>query len=312
MKIKLAFLILSVFAVISCSPENSNPLDICNAGGVSYDYVISEVYIPGSLTEAQANGIGMDLDDNGSIDNKLAALMKLLLDESDEFEINSIIADQIRDGGVILLNRLKIDDFTGDGEIMGTFVEGEMVGSATENLYSGDGHFTMDATSEYKTSLCGRIYGAGVMELSGSVVLNLPLTLGTVITLTVEHAQVKGQVTDAGWTDVILAGGVQLDEVIDKILPSFVDNVNDEISSNRAGSQFIIDTFDNNCSTEIEGCANNVECVSDEIITETELKCNSIVNTVLTPDVTIEGEDFISFGVRIQGVKAIIDNGDMF
>lgn len=287
--------------------NNSNQLpNPCgDVGGDSYEYVITDIYVPRSLTE----GVGIDYDGNGSVDNKLANLMGALLNESSEFEINGRLDEAVARGELVVLSRILANNFTGDSTVAVSVFEGDFTGADPSAISNGTGTFERDEQSANVGTLCGRIYGAGMMQAGpGDVNLSLPVNDTLTLTLTLHHARMEGIVSSDGWQDVVIAGLVRPEDLKDSIIPNYVDNVNREIQEDPQGSAFILETFDNRCSPEIAGCAGHPDCAADGVITAAELTCNSTINTILTPDVTVQGVPYVSFAVRVQAARADITN----
>jgi len=305
MKNLIIFVCIALLAA-ACDPGSSNNAnngnnvnnlpDPCgNVGGAPYEYVISDIYVPESLAE----GVGVDYDGNGSIDNKLSSLMSLLLSESSEFQINDNLDEGIAGGSLIVLGRIMAETFSGDPDLSVSLFQGTFTGTDPAQIPAGTGTFTWDNTSPNVGTLCGRVYGAGMLQAGpGHVTLSLVL----------HHARMEGIASADGWTDMVIAGAALPEDLKNTIIPNYVANVNEEIAADPVGSQFMLDTFDNACSAEIAGCAGHPDCAADGVITEMELQCNSIINTVLTPDVTIGGVQYVSFGIRVQAVRADITN----
>lgn len=291
----------------SSNNNNGNPLpNPCgDVGGSSYEYVITDIYVPRSLTE----GVGVDYDGNGSVDNKLANLMGALLNESSEFEINDRLDNAIAQGELVVLGRILANNFTGDSTVAISIFEGDFTGTDPADIARGTGTFVRDEQSTNAGTICGRIYGAGILQAGpGDVTLSLPVNATQTISFVLHHTRMEGITSPEGWQDMILAGAVLPEDLKNSIIPNYVDNVNQEIQNDPQGSQFIVNTFDNRCSPDIAGCAGHADCAADGIITATELMCNSTINTILTPDVTIQGVAYVSFAVRVQAVRADITN----
>jgi len=315
MKKIFAFLFIA-FLAAACDNGSSNngnnannvnnlPDPCGNVDGVPYEYVISDIYVPQSLAE----GVGVDYDGNGSIDNKLSSLMSLLLGQSTEFQINDNLDEGIAGGSLIVLGRIMAENFSGDPDLSVSLFQGTFTGTTTADIQAGTGTFTWDNTSPNVGTLCGRVYGVGMLQAGpGDVTLSLPVNENMTLSLVLHHAKMEGIASAEGWTDMVIAGAALPEDLKNTIIPNYVDNVNAEILADPVGSQFILDTFDDACSTEIAGCAGNSDCAADGVITEAELQCNSIINTILTPDVTIDGVQYVSFGIRVQAVHADVTN----
>jgi len=313
MKTVLALSLVLALLAAACDPDggkstnntNQLPNPCGDVGGAPYEYVLSDIYVPESLAE----GVGRDFDGNGSIDNKLSSMMSLLLSESREFAINDSLDEGIANGTVVVLGRIMTQSFTGDPGVSVSIFRGTYTGEYTADILSGSGTFTWDPEEPNVGTLCGRIYGAGITQAGpGDITLSLPVNENMQLSLVLHHARLEGITSADGWTDMVLSGAVLPEDLKDTIIPNYVDNVNADIAADPAGSQFILDTFDNRCSTELAACVANPDCASDGVITETELRCNSIINTILTPDITVEGVQYVSFGIRLQAVRADITN----
>ncbi|MDA3863542.1 MAG: hypothetical protein PF689_06690 [Deltaproteobacteria bacterium] len=285
--------------------NNINNSDCENPGGSAYDYIISDIRVPVSSSEQ----IGLDLDGDDLIDNKLGNLMQSLISSSPEFNINESIAASLAKGETVALVRTMVDDFSGDGTISSTFYEGEFTGDSTEILFNGEGTFIIDTESVNTTTLCGYIYGAGLTKLGpGNVSLRLYVSESQQFDIVLHHALVSGGTTSpTEWTDMIIAGAVDPEEIKGTIIPAFVDNINQEITNEPENNQFILDNFDGNCNAELPECAEIDDCIADGVITENELKCNQMIETILIPDVEIEGKSYVSVGIKVQAVRAIIE-----
>ena len=106
-------------------------------------------------------------------------------------------------------------------------------------------------------------------------------------------------------------------------LETYLQIVDGEIEGNPTGevAGILLGYFDGQCSTSVEGCEDVVnmqgDCVLNDPevdprpwITATEVRCNEMFQTVIQPDVDIDGDgerDLLSLGIRVGAVRAVIN-----
>ncbi len=308
--------LLVAFLFWGCDEESpshttaNNPTDPCGEiGGEDHYYAVREVYIPVGTSEE----IGADLDGDDFVDNKLANLYQSLISSSPDF---AIISDSLNEllasGKEAILFRLRTEAFTGlgDADVSGTFYRSMYTGDATETMFDGTGTFAIQADEPNHPTLCGRLYGGGITELGpGRVTLTLPISDSQELVLELVHAQIVARSTPEEVTNMVLSGAMDPRKIREELLPAFVDDLNDAVISTPEESTFLLDTFDGTCDTTLPQCGAVTTCTTDGYISLEELQCNSTLNIILSPDVTIEGKEYVSFGVRLTAAKALLSPG---
>ena len=116
--------------------------------------------------------------------------------------------------------------------------------------------------------------------------------------------------TQAGWTDLMVGGGLSEDEIQTNLIPFLTLYIEDRMTQDASAAETLAATFDGNCEpSEIRGCESVVpgagECDNSQdppVITETEVRCSPEVSAALAPDVDSDGDgepDLLSLGFRI-------------
>jgi hypothetical protein len=109
--------------------------------------------------------------------------------------------------------------------------------------------------------------------------------------------------------------------VYDVLLPQLADQFTETIAGGGTTADTLAELFDGNCCQldDIPGCdavvAGEGECENQAVppvITVTELRCNALLHSALSPDIDSDGDgvnDLVSFGARLRAVPvAIVEN----
>ena len=297
---------------------------VCSlSDGDEYDYIMDELYIPTNATEARS--IGVDIDGDGDIDNKLGQIMSLIPADEDP---NVAIAENIAEGDIIILGRLVVDaGFPATDEAMAFQIfQGDTdSGDATEDNLTGTGSALIDPSADRSLHLCGTITGNYLEAGPSQITITMSLA-GINLDITLDRAQAisEGTVDADGWEDVMIGGGISQDTMVTNLLPAIVDWLNGDIRDDPDGSvwEFVRDSVDCACDNTIEGCEQVVnqegECVCwtppddpADPVSVTELMCNALLATALRPDVDIDGDqvpDLLSLGIRVSAISITIAN----
>ena len=148
------------------------------------------------------------------------------------------------------------------------------------------------------------------MSEAGSAASNITLQIALAdaapIELNLIGARAKATgISENGMEEVILAGALSQDDLDTKVIPTIqaqlpplidrdcTDLATPPACGCAAGStgKTIINLFD----TSPKDCA----------VTVAEIKTNSLIQSLLAPDVTIDGQDALSLGLSIATVKAM-------
>jgi len=296
--------------------DPTNCPDDCAVGG-PYDFIVNDLYIPTNSAEAQI--IGVDVDGDGNIDNKLGQIMALLMAQGTG-DPNTGINNDIDQGDLVFPLRLYADMFPTDASVIAVAYQGQPLSSAP--LFNGTDVVDIEPGSPTDMTLGGDLQTGDLDCGPGQLLIPVPLMTQTVF-VPLQLARIEGgPVTDTSWTDVMVGGGVTEQDMETLIVPALATYFNDFIAANptSADAATIMDLFDANCVSTIPGCSavvNGVgECTDNlptdtpPVITVTELLCNALFNSAISPDVDSDGDgidDLLTVGFRIQAVSATIN-----
>lgn len=285
--------------------------------GQNYDYIVSELVLPSGSGDA----IGVDLDGDMTIDNKLGQIMGLIPES--ETSPNEAIAASIQNGDIIMLGRLVVSDWELDESMAVQIFQGDTT-DATEDNLTGSGEVPIDPSADRDIYLCGELVQGYVTAGPAQVVISLSFE-DMVLDITLERAQVIAEeqpMTETDWTDVMIGGGISKEALDNELIPALVDWLNAETVADPEGGvgEFVLGSLDANCSSSVEGCESVVneegECaawdgVSETPLSVTELRCSSVLATALKPDVDSDGDgenDLLSLGVMVSAISVTITN----
>jgi hypothetical protein len=289
--------------------------------GDEYDYIVSELVLPSG---SGGEDIGVDIDGDGTIDNKLGAIMGLIPES--ETSPNDAVAESITNGSIIMLGRLVVSDWSLDQAMAVQIFQGntDPTADATEDNLTGSGNVLIDDNADRDLYLCGELVDGFVLAGPDEVVVSLSFS-DMNLDITLNRAQIIADevaMTQSDWTDVMIGGGISKQTLDNDLIPALVDWLNEATVADPDGGigEFVTGSLDSNCSNAVEGCESVVngegECApwdgnSETVLTETEMKCSSLFATALKPDVDIDGDgvnDLLSLGVKVSAISVTIDN----
>jgi len=303
----------------NCPADCAAAVDDCDlaamqAGRPPWDYLVNQLDIP--TTSAEAANIGFDLNGDDVIDNKLGTVMAMLMANGAE-DPNTWVNTQIGIGGVVIPLRYYVDSWSGDATTMMLAYEGKPTN--TPPVLNGTDVVEVVAGSPTDLYLCGPYSGGSADMGPGVMLVPIPLYIQTVF-VPLQRARVMGAITQAGWTDVVVGGGMTAGDVDQIVLPALVDYFNFVLAGDPAGgmAETVMVLFDGSCSDLGGACAGVVagqgDCVENlptdpNPITLTEVRCNAMFASARAPDVDSDGDgvdDLLSVGFQLQAVPATI------
>lgn len=291
--------------------------------GSKAEYIATELAVPSSA--AEGGTIGVDMNNDGQIDNALGGILGIL-GEDQAGAANQSINEDLQNGEFILLARMMVDAFPTDLGVAFQVFPGlaDPTMDATEDNLGGQGHALIDMEADRSAHLCGALVDGTLTTGPRPFVLPIGM-LGGIVYLPLERAQAysPGIITADEIPELHLGGGLTKQTVNNQLLPFMAVRLNDRIRTEPTSSfsQSLLGYVDSNCNSSIEGCSdvqNGVgECTrwdgqpSTLPLSVTELRCNLFLNTALQPDVDIDGDnikDLISVGMKIRAIHVTIDN----
>jgi hypothetical protein len=294
----------------SASPDATPdaPPDSPPAMGNHAHYVVNKVTLPTTLTQAQMNAL--DIDGNGTVDNKLGGV--ILAFASMGFNPQPSVDQAVSHGQILMLADLQTSDFTtataaGFTLYIGQNPQPAPCSSSTDTVcghhLQGTGMFDA-AASPRDTALVGDIATGTLLTTSTGGKLPVQVSFGGApLTLELVGARAKATATATHITAGIIAGAVTTADLNAMVFPALQSVLMTAVSNNctslttppgcgcTAGSQGqqLIGLFDTN-----HDCA----------ISTAEITANSLVQALFSPDVVIAGQQAISVGLAFTAVPA--------
>jgi hypothetical protein len=169
---------------------------------------------------------------------------------------------------------------------------------------TGTGTFTLDPNSPPNAGVSGKIIGGTFTGGPGDI--SLKIALGGTEGISLDLIGARGKATgisENGMESLILAGALTKSDLDNKVIPAIHMQIEPIITRDcptptaadcgcMSGStgKTILNLFD----TNPKNCA----------VTVDEIKTNTLIQSLLAPDVKIDGQDALSLGVKTTAVKA--------
>ena len=277
------------------------------AEGEHYQYVVSEISLAASATEAAQQG--EDLDGDGRRDNALGAVFGLLRREG--FDIQPDVTAALRNGGILMgldvqTPNLRDANFIGAQAYRG--MSAVPLPCASSDPASCGQHLVGNAQIRVAPAMEVN-YATGPMQQGEAITradeLTLKLAIGTDVLINVMLHDVVIRLTDLTATsgNATFAGVVSETDVRDIVIPQAAKQFNRIIDRDCAivapatkcscvsdsGGADLVELFDKNLDCE----------VSDQ-----EMRSDSIVKTLTYPDIESSVGPGMSFSVRAKLVGA--------
>lgn len=297
--------------------------------GMHYQYVAAKAFVPTNNNQAREYGLDIGSPDgklDKTVDNQLGMVLGTLA--SMGFDIQGTIDKAVAEGSIILLVDFQTKDFTnttaaglnvllGANPMPAACMTGEefcMTGQTTNctgcsHHLQGTGSFSIAPGSPMDAGVAGKIINGTFNGGPGNVSLQIALGGTDAIQLDLIGARAKASgITDTAIDSVIIGGAVTQDDLNTKVIPAIASQIAPIITrdctmptmppgcgcaANSTGKT-ILDLFDGDITGTQKNCAVSVE----------EIKGNSLIQSLLAPDVKIDGKDALSIGIKAQAKHA--------
>jgi hypothetical protein len=306
---------------VACGGDDGGS-DIVTPEGDHYQTVAKQAFVPTTPGEARDYGLDIGSSDgsgpDGAVDNQLGSALGTLA--SMGFDLQGTIDQAVAEGSIILLVDFQTTDLAnskaaGLNVLLGDKATAMPAPCNVDEMYDkdagtgcghhldGTGVFTLAASSPDNAAVAGKIVN-GVFN-GGPGNISLQIAIGSTEPLTLDligaRAKATGITADA-IESAILAGAVSQDDINNKILPAIQQQLGPIIAETctdlasppecgcTAGTgKTIIDLFDTD---------------QDCMVSVSELTSNSLIQSLLGPDVTIDGVKALSIGIKVSTTKA--------
>lgn len=292
--------------------------------GEHYHYVVNQAFVP--TTNTQARDYGLDLNGDGTVDNQLGMVLSTLAGMG--FDIQATIDGAVAEGSIILLVDLQTPDlmnttnagiqvYLGDNPTPAACGQGEeydpMTGTGCGHHLDGTGMFSIAADSPQNAALGGKIVNGTMTAGSEKSNLSLQIALGgtDAINLNLIGARAKasgitdsmiGSGTSGG---VVFAGAVTKEDIDTQVIPAIQTQLVPTIMEDCPGTD---PNSNPPCDCMADSTGKTILNLFDTspkdcTVTVDEIKNNSLIVSLLAPDVTIDGKMALSIGIKGTAVK---------
>ena len=296
--------------------------------GTHYHYIANKVLVP--TTNTQAREYGLDLNGDKTVDNQLGMVLSTL--GSMGFDIQATLDEAVATADIVLLVDFQTKDFTnttaagiqvflGDKNMVTPMAcnTGEVYNETTNtgcgHHLGGTGMFAVSANSPTNASLGGKIVNGTFTGGPGNLSLQISFGDSGAVQLDLIGARAKGSsLSDASLGTgtsggVVFGGAITKSDIDNKVIPAIQAQIAPIIAEDctmptmppgcgcmaDSTGKTILGLFDTKLADGSEGkdCAVSVD----------EIKTNSLIVSLLAPDVTINGKEALSLGIKATAVK---------
>ena len=301
--------------------------------GPHYAYVANRLFVP--TNNNQAREYGLDLNNDDTVDNQLGMVLGTLAGQG--FDVQGTIDEAVAEGSIIILADFQTTSFDkaggaglqiklGSNPMPAACNTGEEYactdGGGAEctagtagctcagcGRHLTGGTFSIDANSPDNAAVAGKVVNGTFNGGPGDITLKIALgsTMGLTLDLIGARAKASGMSEDKMDT-VIVAGALTKEDLDNKVIPAI--------------HQQIVPIITEDCPTP---AAEDCGCTSGSTgrtilnlfdtmpkdcgVTVDEIKNNTLIQSLLAPDVTIDGKMALSLGIKASAVKATFPTG---
>jgi len=281
--------------------------------GEHHTYVVDSVSIP--LDADEAEELGFDIDGDGTVDNQLGNILSALIQAGGgDLDLQGSITESVDAGEILLLADIQATALTSAAACGFSLYLGENPQptpctnpddplTCRQHL-DGTGTFDVDPSSPDDVTVRGNIVGGRFTGGPGDLALQIAFGETAInLTLIEARAEING-ITETGF-DQSKVGGAVPDEVIqNEVLPAVATAVNDIMTEDCPAPRTppTCGCMDGSTGETLMGIFDeNGDCD----VPEQEVRENSLIVTLLRPDVDTDGDDppdALSVGVGATAV----------
>lgn len=305
--------------LVACGGDDGGS-DIITPEGEHHQTVASQAFVP--TNNGQARDYGLDIGSpegglDGTYDNQLGMVLAAL--GTMGFDLQGTIDQAVAEGSIILLVDFQTTDFTnakaaGLKVLLGDKATAtpspcnadeeydKEAGTGCGHHLDGTGSFTLAAGSPDDAAVAGKIVNGVFNGGPGNISLQIAIGSTDPLTLDLIGARAKASGVAADKIDsAILGGAVSETDINTKVLPAIqaqlgpiiaetcTDTTADDCGCTAGTGKTILDLFDTD---------------DDCMVSVDEIKENTLIKSLLAPDVTIDGVKALSLGIKVSTTKA--------
>lgn len=272
--------------------------------GDHYQYVVSELRIPSNNTSARTDGL--DLNGDKTVDNQLGMVFGTLSGQG--LGVGDTASEALLRGGLVMLAELQttgfetteISGFTtylGSDPSPAPCLDPARLETCGQHLL-GEGSFSVDLGTGSDQAI-GPIAGGVFLDLVGVMPVEIAIDPTAPIRLDLHGARVRLSQISEGHVSGILGGGITQADLDGVVIPQATAQI-ERIVSAECGQPAGVPP----CGCLSGGRAKTLQSLFDDNdnceITVHEVATNSLVESLLSKDIRIDGQELLSFGVGIE------------
>jgi hypothetical protein len=296
-------LLCSALPLVACGDDGG-------PSGPIRSYVVSEASVPTS--SMQATEFGLDLNGDKVVDNQLGAVLAAL--SSQGFNVQGAVTKAIKEGSIILLVDFQAKDIAsgsaGLSVKLGDMPMPAACSGTTDTVcghhLDGTGSFAVAANSPQNAAVEGKIVGGTFNGGPGDIALEIALGGTQPIQLDLIGARAKASgLSETGIDSLTVGGALTIDDLNTKVIPAIYAQISPLVTADCPG------TTPPGCGCTAGSTGATILNLFDTApkdckITVDEIANNTLIKSLLAPDVTIEGKMALSLGLKAKAVKATI------
>lgn len=296
-------------SLLACGGGDGDPTPT----GEHYTYVGSKAYVP--TNNNQARDYGLDLNADGTVDNQLGMVLGTLATQGN-FDIQGGIDEAVLAGDIILLMDFQTPDFTTAAGAGLAVKLGDKASASPAPCtdpanptpatcgkhLEGTGTFSVSSNSPTDAVVVGKIASGTFNGGPGEIAIQIALG-GDPVNLNLIGARAKATGLSAeALGEVILAGAIPEDDLNNEVLPAIQQQLAPVIAESCPMPQ----ASDCGCPSGSGRTILNLfdTAPRDCMVSLDEIKNNSLIKSLLAPDVTIDGTAALSLGIKLNTKKA--------
>jgi hypothetical protein len=301
-------LLLTALPLIACGGED----DGGPPEGPKYPYVVSEASVPTS--NQQAVEFGLDINGDNVDDNQLGSVLAALVRQG--FDVQDAIKEAIDQGDIILLMELQTTSFSSAGrsgiQVHLSDKASAMPAPCTDAAdmvcrkhLDGNGSFAVATGSPDNAAVTGKVVGGTFNGGPGNISIKIALggPAGVQLDLIGARAKASG-ISEAGIDSVVVAGALPEEDLKTQVIPAIHSQLVPIITAACPMPQ----AADCGCPSGTARTILNLfdTAPKDCTVTVQEIADNTLIKSLLAPDVTIDGQKALSLGLKVKATKATI------
>lgn len=271
--IVLAGIVLTLSLVTACTalaqpaPIPTRTPQVQPATGAQYLFVTNKLTLP--TTQAQAEALALNVDEDGHTDNKFGQLLSLLTSAAPKLELQPALDQAVNNGQIVSLHVVRADDPMNDPSVSWSITLG--LQSQSPPQFDGSDKFALDSAVPSYTPIVGSVANGQFAGGPGAAKIKVSL-LGQSVDVDLIGVRIEADLSANGCLNGKLGGGITGEELRGKLLPAMADGLNQIVKADQDLSNTLLQVFDSD---------------NNGAITGQELENNPLLMIAISPDLDL-------------------------